>query len=150
MIKDIYPGLFNSRISSMTLFNGKIFFGARLRNIHSTTSETGVELLVVLLPTKEAVFWERISRAPANLNEDVVRQLEAVHESERVLRADLLRFLGELQIPFVDTLPHFRDAEAQPFFGDDDSHPNAFGNLVIARAVADEMVGLNRQPRGSE
>jgi lysophospholipase L1-like esterase len=98
-----------------------------LRAIHVHAMNANVRMLVVLLPTKESVFWPRV-RTP-------VPGLSRLAEDEARLRAELVAALAAENIPYVDVLPSLRTAAAQTYFENIDGHPNAEGHRVIAEAV---------------
>jgi hypothetical protein len=90
----------------------------------------GVNFLVVLLPTKDSVFWTRV---PDPENHRGLRQL--VMDEER-LKNTLVSYLREHDIDFVDLLEPLRKAPTQPYFENADGHPNAAGHQVIGREIA--------------
>lgn len=90
----------------------------------------GVNFLVVLLPTKDSVFWPRV---PDPENHRGLRQL--VMDEER-LKNTLVSYLREHAIDFVDLLEPLRKAPTQPYFENADGHPNAAGHQVIGREIA--------------
>jgi lysophospholipase L1-like esterase len=87
----------------------------------------GVDVLVVLHPTKESVFWPRGEADPT------LRRLVA---NEARLHQELIAALEADGIAYVDTLPVLRAATDQPYFEDVDGHLNATGHRRIAEAVA--------------
>lgn len=95
--------------------------------IRERTRAANASLLLVLIPTKESVFWPR-GRANAALQRLVA--------NESRLREDLVASLQAQDIPYIDMLPVLRSADAQPYFEDVDGHPNAAGHRLIADAVA--------------
>jgi hypothetical protein len=98
-----------------------------LREIHARARAAGVELLVVLHPTKESVFWPRGEADPT------LRRLVA---NEARLHRELMATLEADGIAYVDTLPVLRAATEQPYFEDVDGHLNATGHRRVAEAVA--------------
>ena len=107
-----------------------------LNTMKSITMEADAKFLVILFPTKESAFSGIINEMNVS-DEDVLDQLRSIFANERFLREDLMEFFVKRKIAYIDLLPYLQGAEQQPFFGSSDSHPNAFGNLVIARAVND-------------
>ncbi len=103
------------------------------------TRARGITLLVVLLPTKESVFWPRV-RAPDNY--PGLRQLIA---DESRLRAELEDSLRAHGTDYLDVLDTFRAAPAQPYFEDVDGHPNEVGHHLVALAVAERLAQLLRK-----
>ena len=98
--------------------------------------EAGVDLHVVLIPTKESVFYEL---AKANSTQSI---LHDVVQNETRVRTRLLAFLQEHGIPATDALPFLhgclRHGE-HPYPISRDGHPNAIGHRAIAQAVAGGM-----------
>lgn len=111
-----------------------------LRQIHERTRLAGVSLLVVLLPTKESVFWPR-GRSDKRLEWLVTNGTRLRGELTSALRADA--------IAYVDMLPILRAAPIQPYFEDVDGHPNAEGHRLIAEAVAQWSPAPNRPLAGN-
>ena len=102
---------------------------AALLTMHDRCRAVGVPLLVVLLPTKESVFWPRVRDPAAHPG------LEALVADERRLRSELIAMLTEFEIPHIDVLEPLRSAPAQTYFEDVDGHPNTTGHAVIAATV---------------
>jgi preprotein translocase subunit Sec61beta len=104
--------------------------------MNSTIKELGGEFLVILFPTKESVFSNRINTE--NIPEPgVYSEMESIIRSEKFLKDSLVEYFDEEGIAYIDMLPHLQGAERQPFFGHADMHPNKSGNLVIAKTVYD-------------
>ncbi len=98
-----------------------------VRAISERCQAAGVDLLVVLIPTKESVFWPRVAapdRPPG------LRQL--VTDEER-LRQEWVSDLRASGVKYLDAL---RAAPTQPYYEDVDGHPNETGQRIIATAVA--------------
>jgi len=112
--------------------------------MNSTIKELGGEFLVVLFPTKETVFSNRINTENIPVS-SVYSEMESITRSEKYLKDSLIEYFDKEGIAYVDMLPHLQGAGSQPFFGHSDSHPNEFGNLVIARTINDF---INRQSVG--
>jgi hypothetical protein len=90
----------------------------------------GVRLLVVLIPTKESVFWPRVKDHAHD--HPGLRELVAYEDR---LRSELMGTLNDQGIEVVDVLGPLRLAQAQPYYEDVDGHPNLVGNQVIEAAV---------------
>jgi hypothetical protein len=110
-----------------------------LKSIAEQTRAEGVELLVVLLPTKDTVFWPH-----TNLREGVLPQLVA---NEARLKQELISDLNSQRIDVVDATEPLREAPQQPYFEAADSHPNALGHRVIADVVAAQLGGSDNSAR---
>ncbi len=104
-----------------------------LLGIATRTRAGGVALLVVLIPTKESVFWPRVP------NPDDYPGLRQMVADESRLRLELIHDLQAHGIDYVDGLEPLREAPAQPYFEDVDGHPNALGHRVIADALAQHL-----------
>lgn len=102
-----------------------------LEDLGGRCGAAGVRLLVVLIPTKEAVFDPFLDdglRTPA------CRQLAA---AEAVARDRLKACCRRSGIECVDVLPALQSVlrEANPYFERPDGHPAAAGHRAIAAAV---------------
>jgi hypothetical protein len=103
---------------------------AALLGLHDRTRAVGIRSLVVLLPTKESVFWPRVKDPAAHPG------LEAMVADETRLRGELIAALGRHGVAHVDLLEALRSAPSQTYMEDVDGHPNATGHRVIAEVVA--------------
>jgi hypothetical protein len=103
---------------------------AALESIAARCRLEHVHLAVVVLPTKESVFWPRIG------NVDGHPQLRELVEDEATFRVQLVRRLYDANIAVLDLLPALRTAETQPYPETLDGHPNAVGHRIIAEQVA--------------
>jgi hypothetical protein len=104
---------------------------AALRQLDVRAREAGVAVLVVVLPTKESVFWPRVG--------DTVPGLAALVADEARIRQGLVTALQASDIAVVDALPALQAAPSQPYFEDIDGHPNEVGHAVIAALVAEAL-----------
>lgn len=108
-------------------------FAALLERMQQACADRA-ELAVVLVPTKELVYAERVARRAAPVHDDYHRLVRA--ESE--LRERIFRVLETAGVARIDTLPFLRaslEAGRAPYLMDWNGHPNAEGNRAIARAV---------------
>ena len=98
--------------------------------------EHGCQLVVVLIPTKESVFAERLSRDPQMHLGQAIADLVM---NETRARESVLAFLARAGIPHVDTLPALRLRTADGLYtrSDRDMHPGPNGYRVIGEAVAE-------------
>jgi hypothetical protein len=103
---------------------------AALESIAAGCRSAGVELLVVLIPTKESVFWPRIQKP------DNHPQLHELIADEAAVRDRLLGRLQRAGIDVIDILPALRASVEQPYLPDADGHPSPAGHAVIAQQVA--------------
>lgn len=107
---------------------------ASVSNARARLYASGVRLLVVLIPTKESVFWPKIERPADHPG------LEELIVDEARLRDELLQRLGQMGVQAIDALGPLRASGAAPYHEDADGHPNAAGYRIIAREVA-RLVG---------
>jgi hypothetical protein len=94
------------------------------------TRESGAELVVALLPTKEAVFAPRMRNGPVHPD------LPRVWAAEDAVRDATLERLSRADVPTLDLRSALAASPAQPYFENVDGHPNADGHGVIAREIA--------------
>lgn len=96
-----------------------------------------VDVLVVLIPTKELVFFPACPPATQSKG-----SYPALLAREQQARQRAMAFLDERGIAWVDTAPALEAAVQQGqavYPHSTDSHPNALGYGVIARAVAHRL-----------
>lgn len=98
--------------------------------------ENGCQLLVVLIPTKETVFAEYVTRNPEMRLRDVI--VDVVNHETRA-KGQLVEFLERSGIAYVDTLPALRGKVAEQLYtrSDGDMHPNENGYRVIGEVVGE-------------
>lgn len=102
---------------------------AALTTIYTRCRSAEVVLLVVLLPTKESVFWPRVQAiAPP--------EVAALVADEARLRKELQGALERVGIPYLDALPALQEGTSQPYFEDIDGHLNDVGHDIVERLVA--------------
>ena len=124
------------RLSALNLGDPRIAEGLHislraLQRMHELAVVKNIRFLVVLIPTKEAVFrrlWQNPSESYRSLAEN----------EERVWRItkDFLKSNG---VEYLDTLSVLQEQLAtgiQPYQVSHDGHPNAQGHEVIAKLVA--------------
>jgi hypothetical protein len=104
-----------------------------LLGIAARCRAAGVMMMVVLMPTKESVFWPRVRDVAAHQG---LAQLVA---DEARLKAELRAALARQDVPVIDPLEALRAAPRQPYFEDFDGHPNALGHAIIADALAEPV-----------
>jgi len=92
-------------------------------------SERGTKYVVLLLPTKEYVFWPRVE------SPDEHKLLAELVQHEDRIRNEIKRYMREHGIEFVDPVKELRESEHQPYFPDGDGHPNTLGHKIIAEKV---------------
>lgn len=102
---------------------------AALSGLADKTEADAVELMVVLVPTKEFVFADVVDAAEDHIG------FQALVAWETRNRAELVAFLETENIPVIDPLPALRAAAEQPYFENADGHPNPLGHEIIARSI---------------
>jgi lysophospholipase L1-like esterase len=109
-----------------------------LARMQETCRTAGVRFLVVLIPTKETVFADRLAG-----RQDLPHAAEIAKllRYEADARRQLSDFLAARRVELVDPTPRLRAAaEKGPIYpGNEDGHPLASGYEAIAEAVADAM-----------
>jgi hypothetical protein len=93
----------------------------------------GVHFWVLLVPTKESVFWPRVSAPESHPG---LQQLVA---DEERLRRKIISDMRVHGIDYLDLLEVLRAVPAQPYYDDADSHPNPTGHRIIATKVAEHL-----------
>ncbi|GEM_PF-518115 len=102
-------------------------------DLAQTLQAEGIDLLIVLIPTKEFVYLPYV--VPENISEVYT----LLGEQEQQVRQEMIGLFQENGIDFVDTLPALRQAVEgnlmiyPPTF---DGHPSATGYRVIAETIA--------------
>lgn len=106
-----------------------------IRRMKQKADSHDTAFLVLLLPTKELVFSERIAASGVA----APKAYDSLVENEQTLRAEMIAALEEAGIEYVDALPALRKCLAEgvsPYPSSADGHPNAAGQKAIAKAVA--------------
>jgi lysophospholipase L1-like esterase len=114
---------------------GFLVMAAALEQMAERCQRAGKRFLVVLVPTKESVFWPRV------VDRDRFAGLDELVANEDRLRAELKTRLAARGIEVLDLRDPLRAAGEQPYFEDLDGHPNVAGNRVIAARVAGRLAG---------
>jgi lysophospholipase L1-like esterase len=104
-----------------------------LERIHQRVRAAGSEMLVVLLPTKESAFWDKIHKP------EKFPGLRQLVDNEERWRLRLIEALRKEGVPILDLLPALRGAPVQPYFENTDEHPNETGHRLIADEIADYL-----------
>jgi lysophospholipase L1-like esterase len=110
-----------------------------LANIQTLVDEQNIQMLVVLIPTKETVYVEAMRDLYGTLSDDYLRLIAA----ETDVREQLTDFMNANQIAWFDTLPALQasfDNNIIAYPPSIDGHPTAAGYQVIANAVAQYLL----------
>lgn len=113
---------------------GQRIAAAVLAGMQQRLASQGIDLLVMIIPTKESAYAPLLARAPGGLSPPA-REFLAV---EQRLRGEIIASLSASGIAYVDVLPALQAPllKAIPVFNEsDDGHPNAAGQAAIARAL---------------
>jgi hypothetical protein len=102
-----------------------------LVSIAAHAAPAGVDVLIVVLPTKDTVFWPHTP-----VRDGVLPRLVA---NEARLKQELIDDLTRHRIPVLDATSALQAAPTQPYFETADSHPNALGHRLIAQLVAERL-----------
>ncbi len=91
--------------------------------------EVGTKFVVLLLPTKEYIFWSQVEEPLEH------KSLTELVRNEDKIRNEIRRYMQDQGIDFIDPVTELRESERQPYFPDGDGHPNALGHKIIAEKV---------------
>jgi len=128
------------RLSALNLDDGKVYEGLQLSlsyldKINLFCLQNNINLIVLLIPTKEHVYNDLLSNidVPATF-----KQLITNETSVDTLVKDSLKLK---HINYIDVLPALTEAayHEQIYPVNDDGHPNLNGYNVIARTVAQQL-----------
>jgi hypothetical protein len=100
-----------------------------LKLISDDVKKSGADFAVLLLPTKEYVFWPKVDRPEQH------KGLTALIQNEERLRSEMLHFMEENAIDYIDPAPALRASPSQPYFSDADGHPNTTGHEIITEEI---------------
>ena len=138
------------RLSALNLGDSRIAEGLQIslraiQRMHKLAAAKNTRFLVVLIPTKEAVFhplWQHPSKSYRSLteNEDSVWRITK-------------DFLEHNSIEYLDALPALRQqlmTGIQPYQVSRNGHPNAHGHKAIAKLVATHMESPNSSQTQAE
>jgi len=105
-----------------------------LTEMQQFASGNGIQLYVMMIPTKEFVFFDHVKN---ELTQQQLNTYEAMVLDETRLRAEIEKSLERDSIRTIDVYPELKvavdsDREIYPF---NDGHPNSAGYAVIAEKV---------------
>jgi hypothetical protein len=109
-----------------------------LAEMNNICQQNHVHFLVVVIPTKEAVFSDYLEHNSKLPLSDV---LDKVVANERLARERTFRFLVDSGISYVDPLPALKSSVEHEIYARTagDMHPNKNGYRVIGEAVSEAM-----------
>jgi len=110
-----------------------------LREMNEKARSLGIELSVVLIPSKEIVFFEYLKQNGYVLSRDYTELVE----NENKLVSELSRFLDGQGIEFTDARPYVESALSSSrdvYSTTDDGHPLEAGYGAYAQAVFDGIL----------
>lgn len=93
---------------------------------------TGASFCIVLLPTKEAVFYQHAAVSEQGIQQGVMKRLAQI---EIGLMERLIGVFDLHGIPYVAPFDELYRASVQPYPHTADGHPNAEGNRIVAHAI---------------
>lgn len=108
------------------------------REFNAICKNRKIECKILLLPTKESVYWPIAREALSGNDYEVVSRLVS---AETDLRNHLIASLDEIGLSYLDLLPPLRapgPTEAL-YLTNEDGHPNGKGYAEIARAVFESL-----------
>lgn len=110
-----------------------------LGRLRELADESGLKLLVIVIPTKIRVFEDWLT--PEMKKDDLLLRLL---RDEARIHAELTRAMDRLGLAYVDPLSALRAGVKveQLYLRNQDGHPNGNGYRVIAEAVADRLSDL--------
>jgi len=127
------------RLTALKMEDPRIHEGLRvsveaIRRMSSITQNTGVHFMVVLIPTKERVFFDTFGGD----TDGTLRAITELAHNEQEMLTELKNELRVSGISYIDVLPALRESLSEgesPYPIGADGHPNARGHKAIAAAV---------------
>jgi len=106
-----------------------------LREMRDLARQSGAELKLVSIPpgyTVDRTMWPALRKMGYRMSEALLH--------ERRLSESLAHFATQLDVDYLDLFPILKEAEEQPYCSWD-PHLTPYGNELVARAVADWILG---------
>ena len=131
----------NASFIALDLDDARVAEGLRitlkaLEKAQDFCRSAGIDFLVVLIPTKESVYADRLLARVGGDN-NIVQQL--IH-NETEARRIIISHLSDSGIDFVDVLPVLREAaRIEAVYPAFDSHPNGRGYAELAEKIATHL-----------
>ncbi len=127
------------RLKGLDLSNSEVREGLRLTlefidKMNQLTHENKINFLVVIIPTKEAVFSEFISESHELAD---INKLDKVIQNEEVVNKLIQTYFTDHGIPYVDVLEPLRNAaESEQIYPNNfGGHSNKNGYRIIAETI---------------
>jgi hypothetical protein len=140
--RTILTPLYRARViddSDVRIRQGVEVVKRALESMATQSHHAGIDFLVVLMPTKETVFWPHTDQADGELSRLVT--------DETRLKEELVHYLESRDVEYVDMVDWLRKVDRQPYFENADGHPNEYGHRVVADVVARRLTGRESEPR---
>lgn len=105
-----------------------------IKRMSEMSQSNSIHYLVLLIPTKERVFYELYPESNMKPSES----MSWLIKEEEQIRSRTMSFLDENHISCIDLLPVLRNcfkSGQQPYFMDSDGHFNETGQAAVAEAV---------------
>ena len=141
------------RLKALDLKDPRVDEGLRISldlfaRMQAYCAEHAIDLLVVLIPTKESVYAKYLENDPVLEKIDAIKSLLA---NERTVTAMVKNFFDDHGIAHVNLLPELQErvARLQLYPGNFDGHPNRNGYRVIAENVQRSLRQLIPKAVGS-
>ena len=135
------------RLGALNLRDPKVREGLRItlesiRQMNDLCSNSSIQLMIALIPTKESVFADYIENNSRINNSDTIDELIA---NERQVNALMKKYFQQYNISYVDVLPDLQNAVGVKtiYPENEDGHPNAAGYEVIANAIHKSLTQRN-------
>jgi hypothetical protein len=97
-----------------------------MRDIGDTATRNGIDVVFVLIPTKESVFADKVKMRENH------RYFDRLTAEEDRVRRDLIQYMEKNNLAYVDLAPTLRSQARQPYFENADGHLNVTGNKAVA------------------
>lgn len=120
-----------------------------LREMNKKADSMGIEFSVVLIPSKEVVFFDYLKEKGYELPPDYA----GLVENENKLVAELSRFLRAEGIRFADARPYLErelSSSSGVYSRTDDGHPLEAGYIAYARAVYEGILSAGVSGNGRD
>jgi hypothetical protein len=125
--------LIGVNLSDVRIRTGLYIVEQSLLAMNQGCAEKKVHFIVALFPTKEFVFRPKVG------DPSKYQSYEDEIKNEKAIKHQLLGFLKEHHIDFVDPTYLLENSANQPFFENANGHPNTIGHRLIAAAIEEHL-----------